>query len=415
MNDKIITLNKSVDKPLREDENPHDFNGSHFIVLKFSGDNDDFRGIPFIAMVEDEALALNDSLTRMLNHLEIFPGQIMAEQGAMDEDEIQNMQEGVQGSILTTQAGALRDGRIQKHPPLPMGGEYFNVMNTLQSLMDLVLGVPEFQRPKGSTRKTATEATFEQSDASIRREYFLGFTKKFIVSAVEKVAGLIQQYYDREREIRIEGETGFEFVEFTKDDITGEYDFDFDIQDMRFVSQAKTQQMINLVNVFGAHATVIPQFKNFLNSLDAVKFGREIFKGMDVNIDNFLKKPGLRHIEMDPAFENDLAMKGRRVPDPNPTEDHAAHLAMHAFVAQETQNDELIRHMQMHEFFKGIEEGTIDINQIVQLQQAAIQPQQPGQPGQAPQAPQGSAPAPAAPQAPTEPELAGGFFNNLSS
>ena len=226
---KIYTTGKTSKKFLRDQDNPHEFKGSHFVVLKLAGDNDEFRGIQMIGMIEDEAIALNDTVTKMIKHLDIFPGQVICEQGAMDEDERRNLADGEQGTILMVQPGAVSQNRVIKSQPLPMGSDYFNVAKTMQSLIDLVFGIPDWQRSGINRRKTATEATFEQADTSIRREYFLNYVSDFVKQIIVKVASLIQQYYDREREIRVEGDTGIEYVKWTNEDIAGEYDFDFDV------------------------------------------------------------------------------------------------------------------------------------------------------------------------------------------
>ena len=101
--DEISVVGKNADKRKRKFirkpfKNPHDFNGSHFSILKFAGDTDEFRGIPFISMVEDEAIGLNETFTKMIRHIDIFPGQVLAEAGALDADEKQMMVDGQQGS-----------------------------------------------------------------------------------------------------------------------------------------------------------------------------------------------------------------------------------------------------------------------------------------------------------------------------
>jgi|ETNvirnome_2_300_1030623.scaffolds.fasta_scaffold00270_15 hypothetical protein len=404
LKNEISTVSKSSKKFLRDPrENPHDFTGSHFVILKFAGDIDAFRGIPMIEMVEDEAVALNETVTKMIRHLDIFPGQVIAEKGALDEDEMQLWVDGEQGSILPVGNTALRENRVQKHPPVPMGNDYFNVINSLQSLMDRVLGIPDFQRPRTSGRKSATEATFEQSDASIRREYFLGFVKDFILNITGKVAALIQQYYDRERTIRVEGETGFQFVDFTKDDIAGEFDFDFDVQSVRFMSQSRVQQLINALNIMAAH----PALQPMLREIDTSVLSKELFQQMDLNIEQFKKRPEVAHLEFDPEQENEFVRNGKRILDPRTLEDHRAHLEIHMPFVEEMQAagdnqkaDEMLRHAQMHQFLMGVLSGQINPKQLQQLQQ-----------GQQQQGP-GFQPEPQAAQ--TEPELAGGFTSNLS-
>ncbi len=405
MDDKIFWMTDDSKKFLRDIDNPHEFRGSHFVMLKFAGDSDEFRGISFISMIEDEAVALNETITKMIRHLDIFPGRVIVEEGGMDEDEMQLWQDGEQGSILPVQNGALREGKVRESGPIPMGGDYFNVSSQLRMLMDNVLGIQDFQRTGITRRKTATEATFEQADSSVRRDYFLGFVKDFVESSVKKIAGLVQQYYDREREVRIEGDTGIDFMKWTKDDIQGEYDFDIDIQSMKFMNQSRVQQLINALNVMASH----PELQPILKGLDTDKLAKEIFKQLDLNIEVYKKQPEVAHLEFDPEAENNLARMGKTLPDPKPLEDHDAHIASHSPVYEQTKSHELLRHINMHVFMKKVANGEINVGQL--MQQAQSQSQM--QPGQQPSGGNGSVPQPNAQPAPTQPELAGNFHTNI--
>lgn len=397
MENEILTVAKDGKKFLRKRKNPHEFPGSHFIVLKLAGNNDDFRGISFIEMIEDQAIAWNETFTKMIKHLDMFPGQILYEQGSMEDDEVDLLKNGEQGSIIGVQNGALTEGRVQKLPPLPMGADYFNVQNLLQQTMDLTLGIQDFQRTGigGESRKTATEATFEQADSSIRRQYFLNFVKDFIVQAVSKIAGMLQQYYDQKQIIRLEGDYGFEFVEWTNEDIAGEFDFDFDIQSMQFFSQSKAQQIINALNVLASHPATQP----IIQQIDPLKIAKELFKHLDLNFEEIKKQPSMAHLEFNPDLENELILQGKSILDPKPGDPHEDHIAKHMIVYEQTQSPELLRHIQMHQFLMKVQSGEINMQQL--LQQAGNNPLQ------------GSVPQAAAQPAPTEPELQGNFFSSL--
>ena len=50
----IYTFGGEKKELLGKIENPYDFLGSHFSMIKFSSDNDEFVGIPMLAMIEDD-------------------------------------------------------------------------------------------------------------------------------------------------------------------------------------------------------------------------------------------------------------------------------------------------------------------------------------------------------------------------
>lgn len=349
-------LGKKSEKQFRtlwRRKNPHDFK-NHFIVLRFTGDNDKFVPPPMLGMVEDECLALNEVTSLMINHYRMFPGVIIHEQGALDDDEIDAFESGEQGSMLQVQPGAIGNNRVQRTPPLPMGNEYFAGVNTLGGMIDKVIGVPDFQRQVSTKRKTATEVATESQDSAIRRAYFLNFVKRFVLQTVTKIVKLIQQYYDEDKEIRITGDFD-EFWTWNKSDIAGEFDFDLDVESMRVYSSQRAQGIINALNVLSQYPILQP----VLMKIDPDLLAEELFKNLDVNFEAIKKQRSISHIEYDPNEENSLAEQGRRIHDPAPGEDHATHAMLHNPKIQEllgtgkvAEAQELARHAQMHQFIQ---------------------------------------------------------------
>ncbi len=372
---KVYLCTKDKKRILEKKDKPYDFNGSQYSMMKFSGDNEEFRGIPMLQTINDQALSINKIQTLMIHHLEIFPGQILYEHGALDEDEADAIMNGEQGSLLQVTNGALREGRIRKENPLQMGAEYYSTINLLQGIIDKQLGIPDFQRSLSTKRKTATEVTYEESDSSVRREFFLDCVKTCVLNATEKLTALMQQNYDREREIAIEGDVGFEFRKFTKKDIQGEFDFDFEIDSLRIVQQSKFNQIMNALNVVGAHAQNIPAFAEMLKDMDGKKLGKELWKTIGLNYESF-KKPDMSHMEHDPYWENEQVDKGQRLEDRYSYENHNMHTNVHKYEFERLRllnltdkAQEIMRHMQMHDM----------MGQGAGVNQQPL-PQQPGQP-----------------------------------
>lgn len=399
---KIITVSKGKQKPHREIDNPLNVN-CHFAIFRLSWDNDEFAGIPLVEMMEDQARILNKTTTKMVNHLDIFPGQVLAEEGALTESQKDQMEDGQQGSIIETNNGALRDGRVIKQPPVPMGSDYFNVLGVAQQQIDFELGVQDFRTPGGSSRRTAAEVTMQQADANVRREYYTKLVKSFVLDGATKVLKIIQQNYDRKRFVKIEGDNTVDYVEWDKESIEGDWDLDLDVESMRFLSQGTVQQIINLLNVLGAHSKTIPAFATALSALDGEKLVKMMFKSMGLNFDS-LKKNQIIGVQFDPTVENALFAAGKMVPDPRLNEPHADHKKHHIDAYVETQNPELLRHIKMHDFYEKIQSGQISPQQLQELGTVpAAQAQSLGSPGGF---------QPNASPAPTDIEIMGGFNGN---
>lgn len=344
-------------KILWERDNPHDKVPCHFAVLRFTGDNDKFLAPAMLGMVEDECLATNEVFSLMINHFRMFPGLLIHEQGAVDDDELEAFENGDQGAILQVQGGALQNQRIQRTPPMPMGGEYFTGLQTIGQLKDAVLGVQDFQRQVSTKRKTATETQLEAQDSAIRRAYFLGFMKRFVLQTVKKVASLIQQYYDEDREVRIFGDFD-EFWKWNNSDLDGEWGFDFDVESMRVYSASRAQGIINMLGTIAQHQILQP----IMSELDPQAVAEELCKNLDVNFEALKKQRSISHIEYSPIEENEMAANGQRIPDPRPGEPHETHLSLHQqqfniemSKGNELGGQELIRHMQMTQFMMQVE------------------------------------------------------------
>lgn len=347
----------------------YDFKGSDFTCIKFAGDNDEFEGIPLLGMIEDQANALNKLITMMMRHIKMFPGVVDVEEGSVDENDIKRLQNQEQGSIHSWNSL----NAIKRTPPMPMGGDYFQLVNLLFNMIDRVLGVPDFQRlGGGSDRKTATEASFQESNSTIRREFYIQTVKKFIIQNVERVAAIIQKEFSEERMIPIMGTTDIRFIKFSKEDIQGEYSFDFDVDSMRFINEAQVQQLINALNVMASHPVLQP----VLGSIDGELAAKEIFKRMNMNIEQLRPRGHTTKLYFTAVKENEMVLAGQHVPDPKFDEDHKLHLEIHAEV---TGNMEMERHRKFHMAMQAQKEPKV---------QVGAAPQQPGM-GTQPNAPQG--------------------------
>jgi len=352
---QTVVRDGKVKEILWDRKNPHNFNGSHFVMLKFTGDNDKLLGLSPVMMVEDEILAANETFSLMLNHLRQFPGLVMYEEGAMDDDQVTAFENGEQGAILQVENGAIREGRVKREAPLSMGFDYYNSISTVNNLIDRVLGISASQRaPQSGKRKSATEITVESNDADLRRIYYLGFVKRFVLTISSKLVGLMQQYYDDEEWIKTTGEFE-EWVKYTKKDIQGEYVLDFDIDNIRAYSASRAQGILQTMQIIAQYPLLQPMMKK----IDPDKLAEVLFKNMDVSIDSISKDIELQHYELSPFEENQQAKSGKLIPDPHPGEPQAFHKSVHTVAMTQALVEgnkelaaELARHIEMHTYIE---------------------------------------------------------------
>lgn len=324
--DKVMTFAGDECKLIDKRDNPYDFNGSHFSMVKFAGDNDDFPGISMLFMVEDEMLSKNEILTLMVEHTRKFPGQGYYDLGSMDEDDLTRIQNTQQGSLH----GVPDTTKLKFTSPLSMGVDYFNLLSTLDAQMDRTLGIPDFQRLTSTTRKSATEASFIQGDATIRRNYFLKLVKEFVLDGIEKVAMLQAQFQDEKELVAASGEMHEPF-EFTKEDIQGDYLFDFDVDNLSSVNQTDMNNIINLMQTMSQFEA----FKPIIQQMAPGKMAKKLFKMANLNIEEIMAENVENSVHVTPERENELALSGEPMPQPKKGEDYDYHIKIHRQALEE--------------------------------------------------------------------------------
>jgi len=334
---------------ISDKKNPHTMEGSHFVQLKFTGDNDEWSGISLLGSVKDEALAVNQMIELMVKHFSRFPGVVVHGPGAISPSEKDRWENCRQGDFLE----ANDINQIDFKSPTAMGQEYFSGLITFNQMIDRIIGIPDFQRGGSRTRKTATENILASGDASIRRDFYVQIVRLFVLQVTRKLIALMQQYYTEDEIVQITGEFT-EWPKFNKDMIKGEYLCDLDVTDMVKYSQTQAQGILNAFQALGQNQEAMAYFNK---EVDVPKLVNIILKGFGVDL-SFAKKskPMIRE-EYDPYAENDLVKKGKHLPDPLPHEPHEHHMLVHdpaimelEAVGEKERAYELRRHKEMHQW-----------------------------------------------------------------
>lgn len=339
---RIITMlgeNKVVS---RVQNTPDYFDGSQFVRLRFTGDNDDMLGIPMMAMVEDLARMMNTIISIMKRHVHQFPGVVDVQEGAADHNAIQRQKHVVQGAILSWN----NLDAVRRHSPTQMGSDYFDLIQLMQLMIDRVLGIQDFGGPSASKRKTAAEVVTEEARSSIRREFLLQQVRTFIIEVSERVAAVIQEEFDDKQVIPITGSPSPRFVEFNKGDVQGDLVYDVDVDDLRTINEVSFQQLINSLNVMASHEPLHP----VLAELDPKKTANSMMKYLQISPGEIMRTDSATRVFLTAEKENELVASGGDLPEPKIEEDHVNHLEVHSqFDAKnEEQRIEMARHVRFH-------------------------------------------------------------------
>ncbi len=275
------------------------FKEPHFSRIQLAGDNELFEGIPLLAMIQDQALVLNELFTLMLEHVRKFPAQLFLNKGTLTENDLEQIRSGAQGAIHTVD-----DVNGMKHvSPVPMGNDYYTLVRMIQDIVDLILGIPDFQRGNSSTRRSATEASLIHGASTVRRDYYLSLVKDFVLEDVNKIAALQEQYQDQEEEIRVSGDPIGDPIMYDRTDIQGKWLYDFELADLQASNEVQLNTLINLIGTLGK----VPEGEPVLASMNPMKLGNALFKLGGMNIESYQWDPN------DPNMDRVFSMVADRL------------------------------------------------------------------------------------------------------
>lgn len=344
-NDEIAVFSGCGKNSLhRRSDDPFKFKESHYATLTLTKGNDDFFGIPPIAMVEDQIYALIESYSMTVQHQKLFPGQVVVENDAVDSDDLDSMEEACQGSIISVQAGALKENKVQRWTALHLNQEYFQMLALHREMIERTLGISD-SKAGLARKKSATESQLEEADENVRETDTSGLIKDWILDITKKVSALIKQYYTEDDEVRILGKKGYQFIKYTADEIQADCDFDFSVESMRMARANKAQIMINALNILAAH----PVFQPYLANKDIEGMLDFIFENMTSMPKEVFDKDPNELMPRDPNEENEEFLNGEDVGDPNDDEDHFFHAQTHFKIDKEMNDDpNYLLHIKKH-------------------------------------------------------------------
>lgn len=230
-----------------------------------------------------------------------------------------------------------------------MGADNYNMDSIHKADINNTLGITDYQRGDPKSR-TATEGQIVQNAANIRIEERRDIIYDFVIECTRKLVALIQAFSSQEEFLNIADEEFDEdFVEFLKDehgfnpkipflrmskkDIQGEYNYEFNIEDMIVrPKEVQLQQLTNLLNVYLANPIGIQALEdNDVSIAKAVKKSFEL-AGVDMNE---LKYGGPQQLTSEQ--ENQMFLSGMEVPEPHRKDDDDEHIISHNRTAMEVE------------------------------------------------------------------------------
>lgn len=348
-------------------EYPYPFEGSPYVPLVLNDDNDDIVGLSDVEPVEDQVLALNRLRTKQTKHVEWFGTRITYKDGSIEPSEIDKTKVTDHGVYLKRSTSSTSDDVNYEAPP-SMGQDNYAMVNEHKEDIRTTLGITEFQQ--GSSGAASTKATIGnivQNSSIARIEEKRDIIHDFVISCVRKLFACIQEFSTEEEYLNLKEEVmdedfvgvikkdfGFNpkipFLKMSKKDIQGEFNFEFNVEDMVVQSKdVQAQQFTNFLNVIFANPVLGQKFVEEFDIAKTLKKGAELF-GIDLGE---LRKGGPQMLS--PEQENQMFLNGMEVPEPHLKDHDDEHIMSHDRVLKQLESQ--------------LQQGTAQVQQLMMHQQ----------------------------------------------
>ena len=135
-------------------------------------------------------------------------------------------------------------------PQVPVSPEIYNYSNIIENDINTVSGISEYARgAMPEIRRTATEASIIADAQNARAADKLAIVEIAISAVARRVIQLMQQFMTGEHMARVSGKGQDLFIEYSREDIVGEYDFSVQAGSTQPMNDTiRKQQAISLMN-----------------------------------------------------------------------------------------------------------------------------------------------------------------------
>jgi hypothetical protein len=318
---------------------PYPFDGPAIHPCVLDDDNDDIIGMSIVEPIEEQAKALNRMRSMEVRQIENYGPGMIREESTATADEIKAFNRTPFGWDLVVKDGHIN--KIQMVSPLSIGADHYNLSETHKDEIRTTVGVTDYQQG-GAQSRTATEGNIIQNAANVRISEKRDIIHDFVIQCVRRLAGMIQMFSEDEEYINLRNEEmGEDYIEYLKEnfdydpsipflrmskqDIQGEYNFEFNVEEMiERPREVQLQQWINTLQVVGSNPMLMEAANNVGLSMEKVL--QKVFELGGLDIDE-VKKGG--PVQMSAEQENQMFMAGMEVPEPHAKDKNDEHILAH--------------------------------------------------------------------------------------
>lgn len=219
--------------------------GHPFVMLRNYDVPEHFYPMGELEAIEPLQYELNETRTQMMNHRKRFARKWLYKESAFDgpgRDALESDEDNVMVPVISDEPlGAV----VQAMPAIVNPPDMYNISGQIMQDIDRISGVAEFMRGGASEiNRTATEAAMMQDAMNARTSDKLAEVERAIASAAKRLIGLAQQFLTGEHVARVVGSAAMPiWVNFDRDYILGEFDFEVEAGSTQPVNESFRRQM----------------------------------------------------------------------------------------------------------------------------------------------------------------------------
>lgn len=210
---------------------PYEF-GQPFIMLRNYEVPERFYPMGEIECMEPLQLELDMTRSAQLRDLLNHVRKYASRKGTLDQENIERLATGRDGELVLLEESAPDDvsKSLVSLPSMEIPQQTYQMTQIISEDLTRVSGVSDYAMGSmPEIRRTATEAGIIQDSANSRAADKLAQIEIALAYVARRICQLGQQYLTQEQVARIEGEDGaINWVEFDKEAIQGEFDFDIE-------------------------------------------------------------------------------------------------------------------------------------------------------------------------------------------
>ena len=226
--------------------------GQPFVMLRNYDVPDYFYPMGDLESIESLQLELDKTRSQMMNARKRYARKYLYHERSFGPEGREALESDRDGRLVpVVDENKPLSEVVVPMPQTPLSPEIYNMSEIVEGDISTVSGVSEYARGQmPEIRRTATEASIIADAGNARAADKLAIIESGISHIARRVLQLIQQFMTGEAMARVSAGNGENlFVNYTRDDITGEYDFSVEGGSTQPINDTiRKQQAVSLMN-----------------------------------------------------------------------------------------------------------------------------------------------------------------------